>query len=124
MEYNAIDKIRIDGINYTVTTETGKKLQTDWGSIDFDSCEITIRKTNPAQWLQTLWHEIIHHADFAHLGSILNEAQVNSLASTINAVLLDNPNLSLEIWQVANGGEFTQEEDEPDTDDVELDLVL
>lgn len=119
---NSIETVRLDGMNYTVTTEKPNKLlHGSEGNINYDALEITIKETKPEVWLHTLWHEIMHHISNYRLNNDLSEAQIDAIASGINQALLDNPNLSLEIWNLAETGQFTQESDDPD-DDVELEL--
>ena len=120
MEINAIDRLRMDGMSYEVETiETNELGFSLHGQIDYDKLKITLRNAPPAIWLQTLWHELLHHISEYRLSQQnLTEAQVDGIATGINAILLDNPDLPMEIWQVATGGDFTIEsEDEEPADE-------
>ena len=112
MDINSIDTLRLDGINYTVSTiepnELGSAID---GEINYGQQKIAIKNMKPSAWLQTLWHEIIHHIDTYRLRNTLSESDIDTIATSINAILLDNPDLTMEIWQVAESGNFTIEDD-------------
>jgi hypothetical protein len=112
MDINSIDTLRLDGIDYTVSTiepnELGSAID---GEINYGQQKIAIKNMKPSAWLQTLWHEIIHHIDTYRLRNILSESDIDTIATSINAILLDNPDLTMEIWQVATSGNFTIEDD-------------
>lgn len=119
MDINAIEKLRMDGINYDVVThEVGPLGIRDQANIDFANTTINLCNCKPAIWLQQLWHEIMHHIANYRLNADLSEEQIDAIATGINSILLDNPNLPMEVWQVAVSGQFTIEDD---TDDDERD---
>jgi len=125
MIVNSIDKIRIDGINYEVDTiETGELGYSAHGQIDYDKLRIAIRNQPPATWLQTFWHEFLHHVSEYRLhGQPLTESQIDGIATSINAMLLDNPNVVTEIYCVATDGKFSEESEEEEEINLE-DLIL
>ena len=57
MDINSIDTLRLDGIDYTVSTiepnELGSAID---GEINCGQQKITIKNMKPSAWLQTLWH--------------------------------------------------------------------
>jgi hypothetical protein len=112
MDINSIDTLRMDGIDYDVSiiepNELGSAID---GEINYGQQKIIIKNMKPSAWLQTLWHEIIHHIDTYRLRNILSESDIDTIATSINAILLDNPDLTMEIWQVATSGNFTIEDD-------------
>ncbi len=112
MDINSIDTLRLDGIDYAVSTiepnELGAAID---GEINCGQQKIIIKNMKPSAWLQTLWHEIIHHIDTYRLRNTLSESDIDTIATSINAILLDNPDLTMEIWQVATSGNFTIEDD-------------
>ena len=112
MDINSITEIKADGIRYAIRTEPSPTLglATD-GQINYDQQQITIKQTKPAVWLQILWHELLHHISCYRIGDSLTEDTIDAIATGINAILLDNPDLTMEIWQVATSGNFTIEDD-------------
>ena len=119
MDINAITNLRLDGIDYEVQTieinELGNSVD---GKINCGEQTIIVRNMKPAAWLQTLWHEIMHHVDVYRLRNTLSEADIDTIATSINQVLLDNPDLALETWQVATTGNFTID-DNADADETD-----
>ena len=124
MTVNSIDTIRIDGINYEVDTiETGELGYSAHGQIDLTSSAL-LRNQPPAMWLQVFWHEFLHHVSEYRLhGQSLTESQIDGVATSINAMLLDNPNVVTEIYCVATDGKFSEECDDDSDPDLE-DLIL
>lgn len=122
MTVNSIDQIRVDGITYEVDTfETGELGYSAQGQIDYDKAKITLRNQPPAMWLQVFWHEFMHHVSEYRLhGQPLTESQIDGIATSINAMLLDNPNVITEIYCVATDGKFSEEcdDDEQDIEDL------
>lgn len=107
-----IDTIRIDGMDYTIETQAGEsKLGLAYsGAINLSELEIVIKDAKPAVWLQTLLHEILHHIGNYRLRDDLSEAQIDAIATAINSLLLDNPDLALAYWQVSAGEALVEEE--------------
>ena len=118
MDINSITEIKADGIRYMVCTEPSPTLGLEAdGQINYDQQQITIKNTKPAVWLQILWHELLHHISCYRVGNSLTEDTIDAIATGINAILLDNPDLTMEIWQVAETGNFTIEDADADETD-------
>lgn len=123
VDYHSFSTLKMDGINYNVITVEPSPLFENLAMNDYQNATIVVVKQKPAIYLQAVWHEILHHISNYRMNDELTEAQIDALATGINATLLDNPNLTMEIWQTAETGEFTAEIDE-DCDYEELEIEL
>jgi hypothetical protein len=111
---NSIEIIRIDGMPYTVETiEVNALGNAIDGQIDYSKLKVTLKDNPPQVWLQTMWHELLHHVSSYRLHDQgLSEHQIDTIASSINQILLDNPEIPLEYWNLTETGEFTVESDD------------